>query len=268
MRKIQVVALAFVLATLAAASPAAAQATDDIRSPQPPSGGSQGGPAGPVWKGPQALLLDSGPLVTHVGGGFGGADASRVQNSSLGMTTLGSNVSLSLNYKFADDFTVPASGWSISTMTFFAYQTGTSTCSLNDVRVQIYNGPPNAGGTVVFGDTTTNRLASCALANIYRDSETTPADASRPIQAATATVATTLAAGTYWVEFQIGGTGASGPWCPPITITGSTTTGNALQWNGTAWSAFNDGATLTPQGVRFVVDGVLAPVELERFSID
>ncbi|MBK9375716.1 MAG: hypothetical protein IPN03_18850 [Holophagales bacterium] len=52
------------------------------------------------------------------------------------------------------------------------------------MRVQIWNGPPNAGGTIVFGDLTTNRFASCALVNIYRDSETSVVNNQRPIQAA------------------------------------------------------------------------------------
>ncbi len=268
MRKTGIFTLAFLLATLVAASPAAAQATDNIRSPQPPAGNPGASPAGPVWRGPKALLLDSGPLVTHVGGGAGGVDASRLQNSSLLMSTLGFTASTAGTFRIADDFTVPAAGWGISTITFFAYQTGATACTLADVRVQIWNGPPNAGGTLVFGDTTTNRFASCALANIYRDTETTVANNQRPIQAATATVATNLAAGTYWVDYQLGGSLASGPFVPPITITGTSATGNALQWNGTAWVTLTDTGSTTQQGVRFVIDGTVLPVELQKFSID
>lgn len=268
MRDIRLFALATVLSAVVAASPAAAQSTDDIRSPQPPPGNPGAAPSGPTWRGPKALLLDSGPLVTHVGGGFGGADASRLQNSSLVMTTLGFTASTTGAFRVADDFTVPAAGWNVSTITFFAYQTGAAACTLTDVRVQIWNGPPNAGGTVVFGDTATNRFASCALPNIYRDSETTVANNQRPIQAATATVGTTLAAGTYWVDFQVGGSLASGPFVPPITITGQSTTGNAIQWTGSAWASLTDTGSATPQGLRFVVDGEVLPVELERFSID
>jgi hypothetical protein len=186
------------------------------------------------------------------------------------MTSLGFTASTAGAFRLSDDFTVPAAGWGVSTMTFFAYQTGsTTTCTINDVRVQIWNGPPNAGGVVVFGDTTTNRFASCAFSNIYRDTETAVANNQRPIQAATATVVTNLAAGTYWVDYQLGGTLASGPFVPPITITGTAVTGNALQWNGTAWAAANDGGTALPQqGLRFVIDGSVLPVELQRFSID
>lgn len=268
MSKARLPILSFALAALVAASPVVAQPTDDIRSPQPPPGNPGAAPSGPTWRGPKALLLDSGPLVTHVGGGAGGADASRVQNTSLLMNTMGFTASTAGAFRLADDFTVPAAGWSISTITFFAYQTGATACTLTDVRVQVWNGPPNAGGTVVFGDTTTNRFASCALPNIYRDTETTVANNQRPIQAATATVGATLAAGTYWVDFQVGGSLASGPFVPPISIIGQTTTGNAIQWNGSAWVDANDSYVATQQGLRFVVDGEVLPVELERFSID
>ena len=37
---------------------------------------------------PQAVLYDNGPLATHPGGGFGGADASALQ-TALGMGTFG-----------------------------------------------------------------------------------------------------------------------------------------------------------------------------------
>ncbi len=120
---------------------------------------------------PQAVLYDNGPLVTHPGGGFGGADASALQDASLGMTLYGFGHQISANNRMADDFTVPAgSPWTIDTITFYAYQTGsTTTSTFNDVRVQIWDGPPMVGGSsIVFGDLVTNRLASSTFSNIYR----------------------------------------------------------------------------------------------------
>src|SRR2546423_11371921 len=82
----------------------------------------------------------------------------------------------------ADFFSVPAGGWAINTMTFYAYQTGSTTMStFTDVRVQIWNGPPNGGGTVIFGDLTTNRLASTSFTNIYRVPDTALTDNQRPV---------------------------------------------------------------------------------------
>ena len=44
------------------------------------------------------------------------------------------------------------------------------TSTINDLRVQIWNGAPNAGGTVIWGDLTTNRMTSTSWTNIYRAS--------------------------------------------------------------------------------------------------
>ena len=119
----------------------------------------------------EAVLYDNGPIVTHPGGGFGGADASALQDVSLGMGTYGFGHQISANNRVADDFTVPAgSPWTIDTITFYAYQTGsTTTSTITDVRVQIWDGPPMVDGSnIVFGDLVTNRLASSTFSNVYR----------------------------------------------------------------------------------------------------
>lgn len=221
-----------------------------------------------VWHRPAAILYDSGPLITHPGGGAGGADASRLQVTSLSMTTLGFGHQIANNNSVAEDFTVPAPGWGLTQITFFGYQTGsTTTSTINAVQVRLWNGPPNGGGTVIWGDMATNRLASTSFSNIYRDSETTVGNNSRPIMAAIATVATTLTPGTYWVEWRMGGSLASGPWAPPLTVVGQTTTGNALQNLAGTWGTANDGGTGTQQGFKFIVEGNVLPVELQKIEI-
>ncbi len=115
-----------------------------------------------------ALLFDNGPLVTHPGGGAGGADASALQ-TALTLTLYGFGAQISAGNSMADDFIISGADWEITEMQFFTYQTGsTTTSTINDLRVQIYNGPPNAGGTVIWGDLTTNRLSSTSWTNIYR----------------------------------------------------------------------------------------------------
>jgi hypothetical protein len=158
--------------------------------------------------------------------------------------------------RVADDFTVTGGGWFINTMTFFGYQTGSGTTStFTALNLRIWDGPPNLGSSnVVFGDTTTNRLASSTWANMYRVLDTGLLDTARPVMANVATVNTFLPAGTYWVDWQADGTLASGPWAPPISILGQTTTGNAWQFTSTGWAALVDGAF--PQGLPFIVDGL------------
>ena len=210
------------------------------------------------WSGPEVVLYDNGPMVTHPGGGAGGADASALQDVSLGMGTYGFGAQLSAGNRVADDFTVTdAAGWTIDTITFFAYQTGSgTTSSITSLNLQIWDGPPNAGGTVIWGDTTTNLLTSTTFANDYRVLEGTLTASDRPIMACVATVNHTLPAGTYWLDWQFGGSASfSGPWQPPVTILGQTTTGNAIQYTSTGWAALVD---VGPQGLPFIIDGVLA----------
>ncbi len=231
------------------------------------------GPPGPVWQAPQAQIYDNGPLVNSPGTGPGGADESVAMNTTSGLTSRGWNVSASGGYRGADDFTVPAGGWDVVTVTLVPYMGGsppTSPSPITAIYLQIWNGQPGlAGSSVVWGDTTTNRLGTTSFASVYRRLESEPTDASRVVFAASANVNTTLPAGTYWLDFQIGGnTTYTGPWYPPVTINGQTTTGNALQWTGASWDAVVDSGLLTPQGFPFTIEGTVVPVELTTFTVD
>ena len=204
----------------------------------------------------RALLYDNGPLVNSPGTGVGGADESILQNVTLGMTTLGAGIQFASGNHMADDFVVDAN-WTIDQFTFYGYQTGsTTTSTMTGGYLQIYNGNPSTGGTVVWGDMTTNRMSSTTFSNIYRLSEGTPGT-NRPImEIVCETPGLTLTPGTYWVEYTLDGSLTSGPWAPPITITGETTTGNALQYlPASGWQPFQDGGTLTPQGLPFLIAG-------------
>jgi hypothetical protein len=196
-------------------------------------------------------------LITHTGGGFGGADASVLQ-TSLSMNTLGGGFSTATGYSLADDFIIPAGEtWRISGFTFYAYQTGsTTTSTITDALIRVYSGAPNAGGTVVQDFWAGSNMTSTAWTNIYRTQESDITTATtRPIMNVECTVTEfDLTEGEYWVEVSLSGSLASGPWCPPITILGQTTTGNAIQYN-TSWTNFNDSGTLTQQGVPFDIIG-------------
>ena len=116
--------------------------------------------------------------MTNPGGGFGGADLSMLQNVSLGMTINGYGVQYSVGNRLADDFTVtdPA-GWLIDKISFFNYQSGSTTAStFTGVYLQIWDGPPdNPASSVVWGDLTTNRLVNTTWSGIYRAAEFHPA---------------------------------------------------------------------------------------------
>ncbi|GMU67227.1 MAG: hypothetical protein AMXMBFR36_35010 [Acidobacteriota bacterium] len=207
------------------------------------------------------VLYDNGPIVTHPGGGSGGADVSALQ-TGLGMGIFGFGHALSSGFRVADDFTVTDPfGWDIDAVTFFAYQTGSSTTStINHVNLRIWDGVPGApGSNIIFGDTTTNVLSGSVWSNSYRTLDTDLTATNRPIMANTATVGTHLDPGTYWLDWQTGGTLASGPWIPAVTVLTQTSTGDGLQFDTANWVAATD---VGPQGFPFVIEGSVAAPEI------
>ncbi len=213
----------------------------------------------PTFFYPESVLWDNGPLITHPAA-CGGMDASRLQTDLL-MTTLGFGHQFSVGNRMADDFTISSlAGWQIDQITFFAYQTGApvSPSPITGVYYQIWDGPPDdPGSNVIFGDLTTNRLVSSSSPNMQRDSGTSPCANNRYIFADVASAGVVLPPGTYWIDWMTDGNLTSGPWAPPITILGQTTTGNALQFTTSSgtWGPANDTGTLTQQGMPFVIDG-------------
>ncbi|WP_337865892.1 T9SS type A sorting domain-containing protein [Ignavibacterium sp.] len=207
-------------------------------------------------EGSEAVLFDNGPLVTLPGGGCLGGDAS-ILDGTLGLTVFGFGAQHSSGNYIADDFT-NTSAWNIDSLKFFTYQTGATSVTINGIYVQIWNGQPNAGGSVIWGDLTTNRLFAARFTNMYRALNTTPTDCQRRIQEVVVNVSgLNLAPGTYWIQWGFTGTAGSGPWQPPVTISGQTNTGNALQNLAGTWQALLDGTF--PQGAPFIVYGTSGP---------
>ena len=216
-------------------------------------------PYGPQAGLEQVVLWDNGPLITHWNGGFNGAHASVLQ-SAIGLSTYGFGNQFSYGYRMADDFQVSdGKGWFVERLIFFTYQTSNYTMPpvspITGLYLQIWDGPPNnAGSSVIFGDLVTNRLGETYWIDTYRVIDTDMLASNRPIMTAVANVDIFLPQGTYWLDWMIDGSLSSGPWAPPISIFGQTITGNGLQYT-TAWAPANDSATLTQQGMPFVVVG-------------
>ncbi len=265
MRKTRGRVLSFLAALGLAVLPAGAQSHENnTGAPEAPLPAS----AGPVWAGPEGTVLyNNGALVTHPGAGFGGADESRLQSVSLVMNTLGFGHQVVNANRVADDFTVTGNGWNISALTFFAYQTGsTTTSTFTAVNFRIWDGPPNAGGVVIVDQSALATLSSSAFANIYRVSETTIGGNTRPIFANTQNVNITLNPGTYWLDWQTNGTLASGPWAPPVTILGTAVTGNGLQSLAGVWGlALDTGTAMAQQAFPFIIEG--EPITMSDLSV-
>ena len=271
MQRLFLLAVALVLCT----SPAFAQSAETAPASAAASAAKPG--VSVPFARSMALLYDNGPLQTGAGNGAGGANTSAIQ-AQYGSTLFGSqhNSAATSPFFVADDFTVPAGGWTISDLQFFAYQTGgnATTSTFTGVYVQIWNGRPgDTGSTVVFGDLTTNRLASSTYSGINRVTQTALTDATRPLWRNTATINTFLAAGTYWVQWGSTGSLASGPWVPPVTTTGTTPPpGNARQFTAGAWQNALDGGVGTTPGTipvdfPFIVNGTAGTVTGPALSV-
>ena len=94
-------------------------------------------------------------------------DESVLQDVSLGMDTLGFGHHASAGYRIADDFTIANTEF-IDRITFYAYQTGsTTTSTISGVNLRMWDGSPDdPSSTVVFGDTLTNRLVGTTWSDI------------------------------------------------------------------------------------------------------
>lgn len=239
---------------------------------------------------PLALLYSNNPLATGSTTKSGvaapaGTQWSEVQNdtgnTAEANTTSGVGCQIipttTTNNRCADDFTVPAGrAWLIDSVVVYAYQTGAGTAAspITAVNFQIWNGRPgDAGSTVIFGDTTTNRLTSSVFTNIYRIFNTvapppgTAPGTTRAIWANTATVspALRLQPGTYWIDFQVNA-GTTGNFTPAATVVGARTQAgwNAIQNTGAGWAAIVDtGNPMTAPDVAldlpFQINGTLVP---------
>jgi hypothetical protein len=135
----------------------------------------------------------------------------------LGNTSNGSTVSPSGTtgiFRLADNFTL-AQGAQIDTVTARAYVTGSTDAQLFTTgNIRIWNGAPNAAGsTVVFGDTTTDRVIGSAVQPLYRIFSTNNSTqgginslpgTTRRIKTAVFDIGgLNLPAGTYWVDYQL-----------------------------------------------------------------
>src|SRR5690606_13377758 len=174
-------------------------------------------------------------------------------DATLGMGTYGFGAAAINSYSVADDVTF-TDDVDITSIDVFAYQTGSPVGSINSISLQVWDGDPSGGGaSVIWGDLTTNILGSVSDSQALRQLESSPGDTSRPLQTVSATTTgLSLTAGTYWIEYTLGGTGASGPWAPPIVISGTAGTGNGLQNNAGVYTPVID---IDAQGFPFMVYG-------------
>ncbi len=202
--------------------------------------------------------LSTGPVTKSGVVAPTGFNWSEVQNSLL--DTLSSNnvagfssgITTTTRFRIADDFTIPSGqSWRIDSIFTYAYQTGNSgvTTPFISANLRIWNGvPDSAGSSVVFGDTTTNRLGASVNAQLYRIFNTrypppgTPPGTTRPLWRNSLLVGTTLPAGRYWLDWQTQITASGAHFAPSVTIVNRRGLAgwNGRQRTGTGWATVVD----------------------------
>lgn len=205
------------------------------------------------------ILFDNTPMANSIGTGAGGMDESVLYTTTFGMGTIGFGHQATAFNRVADDFVNTDCNWVIDSIVFFGYQTGsTTTSTFTGVNFRIWDNVPDAvGSNVVYGDTTTNRMTRSVFSGVYRVTETTHGNSTRPIMRNVCTTpGLTLNAGTFWLDWASLGSLASGPWAPARVPANQSITGNGRQRTGSVWIDALDGGTGTPQqGFPFIIYG-------------
>lgn len=208
-------------------------------------------------------LYSNGPFVTNPGGGAGGADLSAIQTNLANINPGISAQAVPAGDRVADDFILSGSA-TLSSVVMYAFQTNSSTTisPFTSVNLRIWSGRPgDQGSVIVFGDTTTNRLTTAAWTGCYRARDDAASNTQRPIFAVHAAISPPLqlAAGRYWLDWQMAGTLSAGPMAAMVTVHGQTGPAGAnSRWKSGAqqnWIDVVDGGSLVGQELAFVIQG-------------
>lgn len=127
-------------------------------------------------------------------------------------STLGLGVQVGNGNSIADDFTVGGAGWTVQSLSFYAYQTNAVSNGFTSATWSIVSGDVNSGTVVASGSTA---VTDGGLEG-YRVTPTTLTSTARAIYELQVDVADfNLAAGSYWLRWSlVGNPGFSGPWQP------------------------------------------------------
>jgi hypothetical protein len=221
-------------------------------------------------------LYNNGGLITNPGAGLGGANVSQCPAT---YNTAGyASVANGFTSKVADNFTVPAGGWTVDSIVSYGYMTSTYpnppvASPLTGVTVEIWNGEPGAGGAVIH---TSNAIMSNSWTGIYRVFNTQLTNAQRPVfQVEASFPSIALAAGNYWVSYGFtglsptGGTTGFTPMVSGVDGLGNPTVvpGNGKNFFTGAWTNTMGGAPIQGNEWPFIVRGVPEPSSLALLAL-
>lgn len=192
-----------------------------------------------------ATLYNNGPVV----------DGSGLSVLNSPATTFGFGAQTTSSNAVADDFVVTGAGWSVESLTFYAYQTGSASFTFTNATWSVVSGDINTGTVVASGTTAVTSGGRVG----YRVQSISLGDTNRGIYAAVADVPDfSLGAGTYWLRWSLTGTLASGPWQPP---TSDAAIGNAAQsLTGAPFATLVEAGSGLGVTLPFTISGVAAAV--------
>lgn len=173
--------------------------------------------------------------------------------------------------RLADNFTVPAGQtWRITSVSVLGYVSNWNApqSPFSGGALQIWNGRPgDEGSTVVFGDTTTNRLISSTRSNIYviRNTVVQPTNPSFNFSLWTNKLSVaptfTLGPGTYWIDFQATSFNNAPVFFRNVVTPGART---QLSWNARQYyNATNNWQDVIDEGAPSSAPDVLQDIAFE-----
>lgn len=191
------------------------------------------------------VLFNNGPVV----------NGSSLSVLTAPATTFGFGQQTGSGNAVAEDFGVSGASWTIESLNFYAYQTGSTGFTFTAATWSIVAGNVNTGSVVASGVTP---VTNGGLQG-YRVTSTTLSDTQRGIYKAVADVPDfLLPAGNYWLRWSLTGTLASGPWQPP---TSDAAVGNAAQSTGNAaFATLVEAGSLLGVTLPFTINGTVTAV--------
>lgn len=218
------------------------------------------GSASPTTPALNAVSVSLSGVPATLGSFFSEVQSVGVTESNMIGGLSAQSIELTGAYRFADNFTVPSPGWMLSGATFYAYQPGAigPASPFAAANVRIWSGAPGSpGSSVIWGDSLTNRMSNATSTTTFRIFNSVVApfpaipDMTRQVWKIDTTFTKFLAAGTYWIDFQIEPTdSALQAYVPTVTVAGARTGAgfNSLQFRSSTTNRFGAWEPIMDQG--------------------
>ncbi|MCV2356050.1 PEP-CTERM sorting domain-containing protein [Paucibacter sp. B2R-40] len=184
-------------------------------------------------------IFTNGPVVNS-----NGKSVLVAPDSSFGLATSGS-------VSVADDFEIAAGqSWTVTSIDFFAYQTGATGFTFGNAFWSIVKDDVNTGTVVASGNSTVTDGGRVG----YRVANNAQGNVTRPIYDLNADITDQLLTeGHYWLRWKLTGNGSlTGPWVP---YTSDSRAGNAAQSTGGAFATHVDAGSRRTHELPFALNG-------------